>query len=409
VQQCDVVIVGGGIAGAALATALAGDGLDVVVLEASPEYQDRVRGESLMPWGVAEARELGVEQVLLDAGARVRTTWHHYDGDVPAGDTEAHPIPVGMMVPGIPGSLNLRHPDACQALADAAAKAGATVVRGVANVAVTPGAAPTVTCTAADGDALELRARLVVGADGRGSAIRRQIGIGLHREPERHMIAGLLVEGLDGVPDDHDILAGDGDLFMAAFHQPEGRLRVYLCPGLSQRHRYSGSDGLARFLRDSAFSCLPYGDRLPSTTPAGPVATYPGDDSWCDHPAVDGVVLVGDAAGWNDPIVGQGLSIAMRDVRSVRDVVRGGDLTRGAFDAHAAERVERMRRLRTMAIYMSVAQSEDCDDRSARRARFFELQTNEPLAFALLAGLFIGPEQVPDEAFDADLVSRLTA
>ena len=59
-RRCEIVIVGGGIGGAALATALARDGLDVVVLEASEQYEDRVRGESMMPWGVREARELGV-------------------------------------------------------------------------------------------------------------------------------------------------------------------------------------------------------------------------------------------------------------------------------------------------------------------------------------------------------------
>ncbi len=50
----DVVIVGGGIAGSALAYALASAGRTVTVLEASVEYEDRVRGESMMPWGVQE-------------------------------------------------------------------------------------------------------------------------------------------------------------------------------------------------------------------------------------------------------------------------------------------------------------------------------------------------------------------
>ena len=41
---------------------------------------------------------------------------------------------MNIMVPDIDGSLNLRHPDACQSLPDAAAAAGATVVRGVSDV-----------------------------------------------------------------------------------------------------------------------------------------------------------------------------------------------------------------------------------------------------------------------------------
>ena len=34
-----------------------------------------------------------------------------------------------------------------------------------------------------------------------------------------------------------------------------------------------------------------------------------------------GVVLVADAAGWTNPIIGQGLAVAMRDVRHVVDIV----------------------------------------------------------------------------------------
>ena len=78
-SQADYVIVGGGIAGLALGAVLAGDGARVVVFEASVEYEDRVRGESMLPWGVVEAAELGVLQPLLDADARITPTWVHYD------------------------------------------------------------------------------------------------------------------------------------------------------------------------------------------------------------------------------------------------------------------------------------------------------------------------------------------
>jgi len=94
------VIVGAGIGGAALANALAGDGLDVLTLEQSETYEDRVRGEAMVPWVVAEARELGVEQVLLDAGARgfprrgTTTTGPTSATEIPAGHARARPFPV---------------------------------------------------------------------------------------------------------------------------------------------------------------------------------------------------------------------------------------------------------------------------------------------------------------------------
>ncbi len=131
----DVLIVGGGIAGSALACALASAGRSVTVLESSVEYEDHVRGESLMPWGVKEARNLGVEQVLLDAGAHVAPTWLQYV----EGSDEPAMLPMSMMIEGIQGALNMRHPDACQALIAAAAAAGAAVVRGVHDVRMRAG------------------------------------------------------------------------------------------------------------------------------------------------------------------------------------------------------------------------------------------------------------------------------
>src|SRR5262249_9167033 len=157
----DVVVVGGGIGGAAPPCAVAREGLGVTVLEATIEYEDRVRGESMQSWGGKEARDLGAVNVLLAAGAPIAPPWKqcHETGEEP---TE---ISVGMLVPEISGTLNLRHPMACQALVDAAADAGATVVRGARDVKLANGGSPTVTYTT-NGSSHEVRTSLVVGADG---------------------------------------------------------------------------------------------------------------------------------------------------------------------------------------------------------------------------------------------------
>lgn len=136
----DVLIVGGGIGGASLAFALARESVGVTVLEASEVYEDRVRGESMHVWGVKEARELGVEAVMLDAGAHIAPIWKQYSGGI----GETGEIPMGLLSEGIEGTLNLRHPVACQALIDAAVAQGATVVRGVRDVKLGGGSAPTV-------------------------------------------------------------------------------------------------------------------------------------------------------------------------------------------------------------------------------------------------------------------------
>ncbi len=70
-------------------------------------------------------------------------------------------------------------------------------------------------------------------------------------------------------------------------------------------------------------------------------------DSWCDTPVAEGVALVSDAGGCSDPQLGQGLSVAMRDVRVVSELLlTGRDWSVAALTPYTDERFERMRRLR---------------------------------------------------------------
>lgn len=398
----DVVIVGGGIAGSALAYALASAGRTVTVLESSVEYEDRVRGESMMPWGVKEARNLGVDRVLLDAGAHVTPTWLQYV----EGSGEPAMLPMSMMIEGIQGALNMRHPDACQALIDAAADAGATVIRGVHDVRLSHG--PDVSITYSADRAREVHARLVVGADGRSSTVRRQAGITLQRDDPVNYITGLLVDGLTGIPDAHDVMVGEGDLLLLVFHQGGGRARLYVVVGRSGQRRFAGHDAAAQFLAAWEPGCYPLSDLVAAGNPAGPCATYPGDDTWTDTPFADGVVLIGDAAGHNDPIVGQGLSIAMRDARIVRDLILAGARQQADFASYGQERSERMRRVRLIADVVSVTYAEDADNRMARRAFLGEkMGSMDPEVFPLLAGFMTGPETVPDQLVHPQILDRI--
>jgi 2-polyprenyl-6-methoxyphenol hydroxylase-like FAD-dependent oxidoreductase len=345
--------------------------------------------------------------VLLDAGAHAATLWTQYDELRPAEDAEANPIPIGMVLPGVEYSLNLRHPVACQALVDAAVAAGAELHRGITDVTVAAGASPTLAFTDAAGARVEVQPRLIVGADGRNSTIRRQVGIDLERQDEFHMVAGMLLDVAD-VPNERDFLAAEGDLFMASFHQADSRIRVYLMPGLSQKHRFSGPKGVDEFMASVGFKCLPFGEGLAAGTPAGPLASYPGDESWTATPYAPGVVLVGDSAGYNNPVIGQGLSIAMRDARTVRDVVLGdGDLSSTAFADYGAERMERMRRLRYIANVLGTAMAADSDDRQARRMKYFDFMENDANALSLMIGAFAGPETSPAEAFESGMLDAI--
>lgn len=404
-RAAEVVVVGGGIAGSSLAYALVREGLDVTVLEATEQYEDRVRGEQMHAWGVKEARDLGVEQILLDAGAHVSRLWKQYIEGAP----EPGEVPVSMMVPGVEGTLNMRHPDACQALTTAAARAGARVVRGVKAVRVGANDAVTVAYQHEDREE-EIQAGLIVGADGRSSTVRRQAGIGLESDPPMSYIAGLLLDDLQGVPDDFDAMVGEGDVLFVLFHQGNARARAYLMVGKSGQHRFAGANAVENFLAATRLSAFPWSEHVAGATPAGPCATYPGDDTWTPTPFADRVVLIGDAAGYNDPIIGEGLSIAMRDARMVRDLVLDGARTAGAFGPYGEERNERMRRLRLIADVIAVTFAEDADNRSARRMWLgTRLATRDPQVFPLVMAAFAGPETLQNELVDRTILDRIRA
>lgn len=95
----DVVVVGAGIAGASIATVLARGGLEVLLLERQRAYRDRVRGEYTAPWGVLEARALGLEEVIRSTKAVDVRYSVSYDelvaaGEEPRSDKSTVPRPV---------------------------------------------------------------------------------------------------------------------------------------------------------------------------------------------------------------------------------------------------------------------------------------------------------------------------
>jgi menaquinone-9 beta-reductase len=241
----DVVIVGAGIAGASLATVLARSGLEVLVLERQREYRDRVRGEYMAPWGVLEARELGLEDVLRSTGPVTGRYSVPYDELLPPAAAEAAVRDTSTLLPGVAGALCTSHPKACQALAEQATRAGADVVRGVSNVRLDAGTRPSVSFQ--NGAARDVRPRLVVGADGRTSTVRVQFGIDQRRAEPTHLIAGMLVEGVPNWPDDHYTIGTEGDLHFYVFPQGSGRVRLYTCQAVDQASRWAGAEGPRRF------------------------------------------------------------------------------------------------------------------------------------------------------------------
>jgi 2-polyprenyl-6-methoxyphenol hydroxylase-like FAD-dependent oxidoreductase len=405
VRDPDVVIVGCGIAGGALATVLAAADLGVLTLERQLEYRDQVRGEILWPWGVRAARMLGVERVLLDAGARVVPRFDFYDEGTP------DPLRLGVdeAIPGIEGSLNITHPRACSALADAAASVGSVVRKGVRGVRLETGKRPSVHWTESDGTERETLCRLVVGADGRRSSVRSQARIGLEIDPPAHLIAGMLVDSAEGMDDDVNVMARENDLIFYSFPQQGGQSRLYFCFPTDQQSRFAGAEGPRRFLDACRLECLEPVARWWTARPAGPCGTFPGEDSRVSHPLVEGVVLIGDAAGYENPLQGQGLSMALQDVYDLSEVLLAAKLPQANLEAYAERRTAR-KRLVDLGTVLEVWTNEGCvvQDPEERAARNEFIEGDEVLT-ALQLCFMTGIESLPQDLTHADLANRLAS
>ena len=405
----DLICVGGGVGGAGLAAVMARNGYRCLVLEATAEFRDRTKGEWMAPWGVLEARRTGLEDDVTRARGHFITRHVGYDEFTDPAESEARALDLGFL-PGVAGPLTQRHPDLCQSLLDAAGAAGAEVHRGTTVLGVQSGASPSVEWSSAEGVVRRDRARLIIGADGRNSVVRRDLGITLVHAPAHHLFSGLLVDGADGWPESTQTIGTEGELHYLAFPQGSGRVRLYLGFALDRKRFVTGPDGPQRFLEAFRLKSLPGSAAFADAKPVSPCATYPNEDAWCDEPFAEGVILIGDAAGWNDPITGQGLSITMRDIRVVSELLCSeADWTPAAFAAYGEERKERMRRLRFAAALASRLVAEFGPEAGARRRRYAKLVEDDPMLLMTTASAFIGPELAPAEAFTPERWELLTA
>jgi 2-polyprenyl-6-methoxyphenol hydroxylase-like FAD-dependent oxidoreductase len=370
----DLITVGGGLAGAALGRALAQAGRRVLIVEREARFRDRVRGEYLEAWGVAEAHALDLIETLARAGAREMpwiTTW--------VGGMAALRSDVRTINPGGFAPLCLSHPAMQEAVLAAAEAAGAEVLRPALAVRVTPGSPPAMEVRREDGRTESFAARLVVGADGRESKARSWGGFDVARDPEKLALAGLLLDGYAG-PDDTSSLfwnfpAGEQALF---FPQGGGRLRAYVAfQGCEGTGRLSGRAHIPGFLAACAAAQVP-AEWLVGATPAGPLAAFQGADVHVPHPYRDGLVLLGDAAACSDPTWGCGLSLTLRGVRTLRDRLLASDDWEVAAHAYAVEHDRYYGRLHTLEGWLGEAFFETGPEADARRGRILGRALTEP-------------------------------
>jgi 2-polyprenyl-6-methoxyphenol hydroxylase-like FAD-dependent oxidoreductase len=165
----------------------------------------------------------------------------------------------------------------------------------------------------------------VVSTEGRNAPARKLFPADMHNiDPDIRLIAGLLFEDVPA-PSDANNVSPDGEgHIVAMFPQGGGRVRAYIHSPVEEERMYSGSRDYDHFKADS-IELSGWDDYLGPAVPAGPLATFSCTESWIDHPYDNGVVLIGDAAATSDLTFGQGLSLTLRDVRTLAEALRIDD------------------------------------------------------------------------------------
>jgi 2-polyprenyl-6-methoxyphenol hydroxylase-like FAD-dependent oxidoreductase len=406
-QSFDVVIVGGGLGGSALGGYLARDGLDVLVLERLTEFSDRVRGEWMAPWGAAELKKVGLYERFMANGGHHLACNIGYDELLTPDQAEARAFSFGGVHPDVPGPLCMEHVVMQnQALAQAI-EAGADVRCGVSGVEVTAGEQPDVAFEY-EGESHEVSCRLIVGADGRTSSVRRQLGIRMEEAPIDHLIAGLLVDGAEGWPQDLQAIGKVGDIHYLVFPQGRGKIRIYADYAYAGEARFNGDDGAQELLAAFDMEPVPHSEAVANARPIGPCRSFPSQDAWVDEPCVEGAVLIGDAAGYNDPILGQGLSVTLRDARMVGELLTQNEAwSTSLFEPYVDERRERLRRLRFTASFITTLNARFGPEDLERRALAFQRLADNPALGMVQLAAFAGPESLPAECFTEEFYASV--
>jgi len=344
-EHVDAIVVGARCAGSAAGAAFAGAGRRVVVLDRAGFPSDTISTHLLWPGGVAELQALGALERVAALGAPPLPRGLGGAGDLTVcGDYTP--------VDGIGHALCVRRPGLDAALVATARAAGAEVRERchVTDLIHAGGRVAGVRYRDADDRECELRAPLVVGADGRRSTVARLAGA---ERPYRARASGracFYAYWEDGRPQWRATAAQwrAGPELGTAFPCDGGLALVLLQPPQSRAAQLRRDP--ARGYAQTVAAIPGLAARLDGCRQASKVRSATGLVSYFRRSAGPGWALAGDAGHFKDPVTAQGIRDALRYGRRLAQVAAPVLEDPGALDA-ALRAWERERECDCLEIY----------------------------------------------------------
>lgn len=316
VSTTDVVVVGGGPAGLALSLLLLRSGIRVTLLEKSRSLRREYRGEILQPGGQAVLDELGVLDAARKRGAFPHDGFQLVEGDKVLLDADYRRLPA-------PYNCLLSLPQAHlldELLAVCGTFDGFTHLPGARVGALVQEGGQV--CGVVAGEH-EVHARVVVGADGRNSKVRRLAGIASVRDEAFDQ--DVLWFKLPAPEEDRNVVRvrrGAGAPVLVYRSWPDSVQVGWTLP--HGGYRQIAERGVA-YVREQIARAVPehaqaVHERIRSLGDLSLLDVFSGQaERW----AADGLVLLGDSAHTHGPIGAQGINLALQDAVVLHPVLVG--------------------------------------------------------------------------------------